>query len=82
MLAIAEAAGAEQVAELDEAIFHVVAADMAKAKLADARRVNQIAAVREVVQPRRGGGVGALARPFRQVADTGARVRQQAVDQR
>ncbi|MNV94612.1 hypothetical protein D3C71_1894270 [compost metagenome] len=61
MLAVAEAAGAEQVAELDEAILHVVAADMAKAELANTRRVDQVPAVGEVVQPRRGGGVGTLA---------------------
>ena len=82
MLAVAEAAVADQLAELDEAIFHIVTADVAQAKFADTRRVDQVATVGEVVQPRRGGGVRALARPFRQVADTGASVGQQAVDQR
>src|SRR5690606_39324134 len=53
--AVAEAAAAEQVAELDEAGFHIVAADVRQAELADTGRVDQIAALREMEQPRRGG---------------------------
>lgn len=82
MFAVAEAAGADQVVELDETGFHVAAADMAEAEFTNARGVDQLTAAREVEQPRGGGGVGALAGQLRQRADTGVDFRQQAVDQR
>ena len=79
---IAEAAAAEQFAKLDEAGFHIVAADMAQAELADAGRIDQVTALREMEQPRRGGGVRALAGQFRERTDPQIDPRQQAVDQR
>ena len=82
VLAVAVAAMAEQLAELDEAVFHVAATDMAEAEFADAGRVDQVAAAREVEKARRGGGVGAFAGHLGQRADTGIDARQQAVDQR
>ena len=49
VLAVAKAAVAEQFAELDEAGFHVVAADVYQAEFADAGRVDQLAAVGKMV---------------------------------
>ncbi len=82
MFAVAEAAGADQVVELDEARFHIAAADVAEAEFTDAWGVDQLTAAREVEQPCGGGGVGALAGQFRQRAYAGINFRQQAVDQR
>jgi len=52
VLAVAKAAVAEQLAKLDEAVFHIAAADMAEAEFADAGRVDQVAAAREVSIPK------------------------------
>ncbi len=82
VFAVAEAAGADQVVELDKARFHIAAADVAEAEFADAWGVDQLTATGEVEQPRGGGGVGALAGQFRQRAYAGVDFRQQAVDQR
>ncbi len=82
VFAIAEAAGADQVVEFDKASFHVAAADVAEAEFTDARGVDQLTAAREVEQPRRGSGVGALAGQLRQRAHAGIDFRQQAIDQR
>ena len=82
VFAVAEAAGADQVVELDEARFHIAAADVAQAKFTNTRGVDQLTAAREVEQPRGGGGVGTLAGQFRQRAHACVDFRQQAVDQR
>src|SRR5690606_7222997 len=71
VLAVAEAALPKQIIEFNEPRFHVGAADVAKAKLTDAGRVDQFAAAGKVEQPCGGGGVGALAGHFRQRSDAG-----------
>ncbi|MNE40887.1 hypothetical protein D3C80_1349340 [compost metagenome] len=75
MFAVAEAAGAEQVGELDEAGFDIGAADMAQAEFADTRGVDQFATTGEVVKTGGGSGVGTLAGPFRQITDAGLHFR-------
>src|SRR5690606_8218838 len=82
VLAVAEAAVAQQVAELDETGFHLVATDMTQAELTDAGGIDQVTALREMEQPRCGGGVRALAGQFRECADLQVHPRQQTVDQR
>ena len=59
MLAVAKAAKAKQRAKLDKAFKQLVVTDMRQAELADAGRVDQVAAVRKMKQPGRGGGVSA-----------------------
>src|SRR5690606_9932554 len=61
VLAVAEAAAPEQVMEFDEAGLHIMAINVTQAELADAGRVDQLAAAGKVKQPGGGGGVGALA---------------------
>src|SRR5690606_154061 len=80
--AVAEAAAPQQSLEFDEAGLDVVAVDVAEREFANAGRVDQLAAVREVEEPRRGGGVSALAGQLGKLADAGFDARQQAVDQR
>ena len=82
MLAVTEAAAAQQVVELDEACLHIITADMAQAELANTGGVDQLAAAGEMEKPCGGGGVCALAGQFRQCADTRIDAGQQAVDQR
>ncbi len=71
MLAVTEAAGANQVVELDETGFDICTADVTQAKFANTRGVDQFTAAWEVVQARGRGGVRTLARPLRQIADSG-----------
>ncbi len=58
---VAELATAQIIAELDEAPGDAVGFQMPEGELADPGGVDEIAAAREVVEPRRGGGV--LAEP-------------------
>ena len=71
VLAVAEAARADQVVELDETRFYICAADVAQAEFTDAGGVDQLAAAREVEQACGGGGVRTLAGQLRQRADAG-----------
>lgn len=60
VLAVAEAAMPEQVAELDETGLDVVSRHVPQAELTDAGRVDQVAAAGKMEQSRGGGGMGAL----------------------
>ena len=82
MLAVAETATADQIVELDKPGFHIRPAHVAQTKLANTRGVDQLAATREVEQPRRGRGVRALTGNFGQWSDPQVDLGQQAVDQR
>ena len=82
MLAVAKAAGADQLVELDKARFNVSTTDVAEAEFANPWRVDQFAATRKVKQAGRGGGVRALTAEFRQWSDAQIDARQQAVNQR
>jgi hypothetical protein len=61
VLAVAEAAMADQFAELDKARFNIIPAYVHQTKFANTGGVDQLAAAGEVEQTRCGGGVGAFA---------------------
>src|SRR5690554_2843225 len=84
MAAVAEATAAQVISKLDEAFRHLLLVQVAEAELPDAGGVDQLGGlgVGQGIEPRRGGGVGALARVLRQRADAKFLVGQQAVDQR
>ena len=82
MLAVAEAALADQVVKLDKAGFDVITTHVHQAELANPRGVDQFAAAGEVEQPRGGGGVRAFAGQFGERPDAGIDFWQQTVDQR
>ena len=82
MLAVSEAAMAQVGAKFYKPLQQIVMADMRQPKLADTRRVDQVAAVREVKPLGRRGGMGALADGFRQGANPQVDAREPGVDQR
>src|SRR5690606_9280359 len=80
VLAVAKFAAAEPVAKLDEAALDLGAVQVIEAEFADARRVDQIAAARQMEQSRRGGGVATLGGGGGELADTDVEPRNQRAD--
>ena len=79
--AIAEAAVAQKGVELHEAVGHLLLAEVTKAKFANPRRVDQVAAFREVIQACSGCCVGSFACVFRQCTNANVLTGQQRVNQ-
>src|SRR5690606_656920 len=82
VFAVAEAAAAEVGPEFYETGQHFGSLHVPQAEFADAGGIDEVAALGEVVEPRRGGGVAALVGGIgkRSFACTG--VGQQGIDQR
>ena len=77
--AVAEFATAEVVAKLHETPGDAIGFQMPEGELADPGGVDEIAAAREVIEPRRGGGMGAQPRVFGDLAGEHAEPRHQGV---